>query len=96
MILAIKKNKTQAEEEDFSEAFDKIKLGIKGELVNDESILNEIALKEATKAVFAETHKELPKVDKISIFQYGTDSFGKSIFLQNTDMTNYNKKELLL
>lgn len=43
-------------------------MGIKGELVNDESILNEIALKEATKAVFAETHKELPKVDKISIF----------------------------
>jgi len=46
-----------------------------------------IAFKEATKAVFNYYATNLPKIEKISVFNYGK-SFGKSIYLEEKDKTN--------
>lgn len=93
---SIKKKKFLADDEDFGDAFERIKLGVKRKgFMKDEKLKEIVALKEATKAVISHFERKLPDVDKVSILAFG-DILGKSILIEKNDITNYTKQELLL
>ncbi len=72
VINSIKRQSFIAEFNDFQESFEKIKLGIKSsQVMEDQNVKKQVALKESAKAIYALMNKDMPKPSKVTMGIYG-------------------------